>query len=274
MTDYFVRAIVTAALIGATTGLIGVPIVLRRRVFFAQALTHGTFPGAVVAAALGVSVPLGAAATALLLLAALLALGRTRGTTPSATTGILLAAGFASGVVLQALFPGSTGNVVSYLIGSILTVTPNDTALAGTVLVVSILGLALAAPRLWFATADPAGYRAAGRSLWPLDTLVLVLTTAAVVVGLPAGGAILTIALLAAPAATARTLRFGWLGMFLCAPLIGAGCGVLGVFTSRWTNLSAGPATVLLATLVLLMALGLARVKRLPWERPRTETTS
>ena len=59
---YFERALLASIVIGAGAGFVGALVVLRRRTFFAQALTHGTYPGAVAAAALGVSVPLGAAA--------------------------------------------------------------------------------------------------------------------------------------------------------------------------------------------------------------------
>ena len=50
---YFEKALVAAVLIGTLSGLVGSLVVLRRRTFFAQALTHATFPGAVGAAILG-----------------------------------------------------------------------------------------------------------------------------------------------------------------------------------------------------------------------------
>ncbi|MEG1392565.1 MAG: metal ABC transporter permease, partial [Aurantimicrobium sp.] len=45
--SYFERALIVIMLVGALAGLAGVLVVLRKRVLFAQALTHATFPGAV-----------------------------------------------------------------------------------------------------------------------------------------------------------------------------------------------------------------------------------
>ncbi|TFD47801.1 hypothetical protein E3T55_14705 [Cryobacterium frigoriphilum] len=42
---YFAQALLAAVTIGALSGLVGTLVVLRRRTFFAQALTHATFPG-------------------------------------------------------------------------------------------------------------------------------------------------------------------------------------------------------------------------------------
>ena len=44
---YFERALVAAVVIGAGAGFVGSLVVLRRRTFFAQALTHGTYPAGV-----------------------------------------------------------------------------------------------------------------------------------------------------------------------------------------------------------------------------------
>ena len=43
---YFERALLASIVIGAGAGFVGALVVLRRRTFFAQALTHGTYPGA------------------------------------------------------------------------------------------------------------------------------------------------------------------------------------------------------------------------------------
>ncbi|MEG2778589.1 MAG: metal ABC transporter permease, partial [Aurantimicrobium sp.] len=58
--SYFERALIVIMLVGALAGLAGVLVVLRKRVLFAQALTHATFPGAVIATILGASLQIGA----------------------------------------------------------------------------------------------------------------------------------------------------------------------------------------------------------------------
>jgi len=58
---FFERALIEAVLAGALAGLVGTLVVLRKRAFFTTALTHATFPGAMVAAVMGFSVVVGSA---------------------------------------------------------------------------------------------------------------------------------------------------------------------------------------------------------------------
>jgi manganese/iron transport system permease protein len=118
-----------------------------------------------------------------------------------------------------------------------------------------------------FSTFDPAGFRAAGYREWPVELLVLALTAASVVSSLPAVGAILAIALIAAPAAAARLVVVSFRGVLLAAPMIGAASGVIGVLASRALAVAAGPAIALAATAFFLLALGISKLRGLPWKR-------
>ena len=253
---YFEKALLAAVLIGALSGLVGTLVVLRRRTFFAQALTHATFPGAVAAALLGISIPLGAALASVLIVGIMTALGRVRRQGSQVASGIMLTAGFALGVLLQALNPSLPVHVESYLVGSILTVTDGDVILAGAVLAVAVLAAVFLGKEILFSTFDRTGYRAAGYREWAIEALTLLLIAATVVSVMPAVGAILAIALIAAPAAAARLLVQSAAHIALLAPVIGAGSGVAGVLLSRALDVAAGPAIALTAAACFLLALG------------------
>ena len=253
---YFEKALLAAVLIGALSGLVGTLVVLRRRTFFAQALTHATFPGAVAAAMLGISIPLGAAVASALIVGIMTALGRVRRQGSQVASGIMLTAGFALGVLLQALNPSLPVHVESYLVGSILTVTDGDVILAGAVLAAAVLAAVFLGKEILFSTFDRTGYRAAGYREWAIEALTLVLIAATVVSVMPAVGAILAIALIAAPAAAARLLVHSAAQIALLAPVIGAAAGVVGVLLSRALDVAAGPAIALTAAACFLLALG------------------
>jgi zinc/manganese transport system permease protein len=253
---YFEKALLAAVLIGALSGLVGSLVVLRRRTFFAQALTHATFPGAVGAALLGISIPLGAAVASVGIVGLMTALGRVKRQGSQVASGIVLTAGFALGVLLQSLNPSLPVHVESFLVGSILTVGTSDIVVAAVVLVVATLVLVLFGKEIMFSTFDGNGYRAAGYKEWPVELLSLALIAATVVTALPAAGAILAIALIAAPAAAARLLARTTTQIFVVAPLIGAASGVVGVLLSRALDVAAGPAISLVAAAVFLIALG------------------
>lgn len=264
---YFERAMVAAILIGAGTGFVGALVVLRRRTFFAQALTHGTYPGAVAAAALGVSVPIGAAVASVVLVGMMAGIARLRHQGAQVAAGIVLTGGFAAGAILQALLPGLPVRAESLLVGSILTVTDGDIVLAASVAVVAVLVVVAFGRQIIFSTFDTAGFRAAGHREWPVELLVLGLTAATVVSALPAVGAILAIALVAAPAAAARLVVPTYRGILLAAPVIGAASGVIGLLASRGLAVAAGPSIALAATGFFVVALGISKLRGLPWNR-------
>jgi len=254
--SYFERALVVVILIGALSGLVGVLVVLRRRVLFTQALTHATFPGAVVATVLGASLQLGAVIACLILVAALAALGRLKGQGSHAASGVLLTAGFAAGVVLQALNPSIPVQIDSFLFGSILGSTWMDAGIAAAGLALALLALVVWGKQVLFFLFDHDGAKAAGFSAFWIDALLLILATIAVVASIPAAGAILAISLIAAPAAAARYLTDQFFVLMWLAPVLGATAGIIGLLCSRTFGVSAGASIALTAALFFVMAWG------------------
>ncbi|TFC41811.1 metal ABC transporter permease [Cryobacterium sp. TMT1-21] len=261
---YFEKALLAAAGIGALSGLVGALVVLRRRTFFAQALTHATFPGAVAATILGISIPLGAALASILIVGIMTLIGRVKRQGSQVASGILLTAGFALGVLLQALNPSLPVQVDSYLVGSILTVTTGDLILAFSVLVAAVAVMLFLGKEILFSTFDSNGFRAAGYREWPIELLTLALITATVVTAMPAVGAILAIALIAAPAAAARLVVRTTTQILVVAPVLGAVAGLVGVLLSRAIDVAAGPAIALTAAAFFVLALGGRRLVRAP----------
>ena len=255
-------------MIGAGAGFVGALVVLRRRTFFAQALTHGTYPGAVAAAALGVSVPLGAAAASVVLVAVMSAIARVRRQGAQVAAGIVLTGGFAAGALLQAVIPGLPVRAESLLVGSILTVTDADILLAASVAVIAVAAVARLRQGdrvLDLRSRRASAPRATASGRWNCSSSAL--TAAMVVSALPAVGAILAIALIAAPAAAARLVVPTYRGILLAAPVIGAASGIIGVIASRALAVAAGPSIALAATAFFVLALGISKLRGLPLNR-------
>ena len=253
--SYFDRALLVVILVGAMSGLVGTFIVLRRRVLFAQALTHATFPGAVVAALVGINIQVGAIAACAAIIVLLTLIGRMPRRGVQAATGVVLAGGFAAGVLLQALNPTVPIQVDAYLFGSVLASTTTDALVVAGALAVTVVFLLAAGKQLLFSIFDPAGYRGAGYDPSVMDALLLVLTTLTVVTAMPAVGAILAIALIAGPAAAARLVTTSVTGMVIVAPIFGVTAGVVGLFVSRWFSVSAGASVALTAALIFAICL-------------------
>jgi len=203
-------------LIGALGGLVGAFAYLDKRIFFAESVTHGTFPGAVlgvvIASALGLghsgmsaALYVGAFLGTIPLVALMRSLASIPGISSQGAAGIVLTAGFAAGYFLATWFKPLPLAVSSFLTGSVMTVSPADVAWAGAVLTVALAVVAAGHRQLLAHCFDPAEPGAA-RGASCNERIILGLILAAVTVAIPAVGTILSIALIAAPAAAGEAL--------------------------------------------------------------------
>ncbi|MHA3685134.1 metal ABC transporter permease [Leucobacter sp. HY1908] len=253
--SYFALAALELTLLGLLSGIAGTLIVLRRRSFFAVALSHATFPGGVVFAIAGYNLLIGQALFAVVLVLLMTALARVPGQGRQVASGIVLAFGFALGTLLASLNPGLGVPVEALLVGSPLAVTVTDLLVTAAVLLATLAVAAVFRRRILFHTFDPAGFAATGFRAWPVELAVTAIITAAVVVAMPAVGAILGVAVLIGPAAAARVLapRTTWIPPL--AAVFGVTGGLLGLWLSREFAVAAGGAIGLTMAGLFLLAL-------------------
>jgi manganese/iron transport system permease protein len=264
------RALAEALLMGVVCGLLGSLVVLRGLTYTGESLSHTLLPGAAVAIAIGVSA-VGGALVGGVLAALLLALLVTRATIGEDTAvSVVFTGTFAAGVILLST-RGSGTELDSLLFGSILGVSPGDVRLGlATGLAVAVVCLALA--RGLVATAfDRAFAAATGLRPQLLDAVLLVTLAGALTVALRGVGTLLVLALLVAPAATARVLAHRVWTMLWLAPLLAAVAGVVGLELSYHVGAAAGPAIALTAlgefVLALVLVLLTGRTSSRGWRR-------
>lgn len=271
-------------LIGALSGLVGAFAYLDRRIFFAESVTHGTFPGAVlgvvVAASLGLghsgmsaALYVGAFLGTIPLVALMRYLASIPGISSQGAAGIVLTAGFAAGYFLATWFKPLPLAVSSFLTGSVMTVSPADVWWAGAVLLLAAVLVAVGHRQLLahcFDPVEPGAARGAARN----ERIILGLILAAVTVAIPAVGTILSIALIAAPAAalapSARSARSFLIG----CPLLGAALGLAGLGIAVPARLSAGGTIALLCAACVLASRVPAWMRARGTARPRAAVAS
>ena len=271
-------------LIGALGGLVGAFAYLDRRIFFAESVTHGTFPGAVlgvvVAASLGLghsgmsaALYVGAFLGTIPLVALMRYLASIPGISSQGAAGIVLTAGFAAGYFLATWFKPLPLAVSSFLTGSVMTVSPADVAWAGAVLTVALAVVAAGHRQLLahcFDPADPGAARGASRN----ERIILGLILAAVTVAIPAVGTILSIALIAAPAAAIAPHARSSRAFLIACPLLGALVGLAGLAIAVPARLSAGGTIALLCAVCVLASRVPAWMRARGTARPRAAVAS
>src|SRR5919206_1844312 len=128
------RALLASVLVGALTALVGAYVVLKGLAFIGDAVSHAAFPGVVVAFVLKLPIYPGAVLAALLTAIGIGWVSRRAALRLDTAIGVLFAGAFAAGVLLMSTIKGYVGDLMSFLFGNVLAVTPSD------LVIVSVLG--------------------------------------------------------------------------------------------------------------------------------------
>src|SRR4030095_16421217 len=192
------RALAASVLVGALTALVGVYVVLKGLAFIGDAISHAAFPGVVIAFVLKLPIYPGAVIAALLTALGVGWVSRRAALRLDTAIGVIFAGTFAAGVLIMSTIKGYVGDLMSFLFGNVLAVTPSD-LLVVALLTLLVLGAILATYKeLLFATFDPLGAQAAGYPVGLFEYGLLVLVALAIAVSIQGVGVILVGAMLVA----------------------------------------------------------------------------
>ena len=270
------HALLELVFVGASCGALGVWVVLYGLSYGAESLAHAMFPGLTVAALIGLPLALGGAGGLAVAGVAIALAGRVRGVGADNAVAVVVTSLFGLGALL-ALSPASPPGLQSLLFGDVLGASDADLVLAGVLAAVVLGGMWLAHWRFLAAGFDRAGARAVGVSALGAEVLLMILLAIAVLVGVQGLGNLLVVAVLVAPAATARTLTRRLGPMIALAATIGVAGGVAGLYLSYYVNVATGAAiagilvaTYLTARLRPSRAPRAGRSRAAPPARPRT----
>jgi zinc transport system permease protein len=250
------RALLAGILVGLVTSLLGVFVILRRSAFFGDAVAHASLAGIAVGVVGGMPPLLPAAAVAVGIGLTLHRLERVGRLSLDTILGFILPFFMAIGVVVLSLSPGFQPELLSYLFGSILTVSWQGLGVTALVALAVVALLARLGRRLVFAAFDPDGAHAAGVDVSRLLMLHHALLALTIIASISVVGIVLVNALLVIPAATAKLLARSLGQMFVLAPLLGIASVLGGLVASSWIDAPSGPAIVLFAGLLFMAAWG------------------
>jgi len=136
---FIIKGLLGAIFASITAGLAGTYVVSKRMVFLSGGITHASFGGIGIGYFLGINPVIGAAVFGILSALGVEYLSVKQRIREDSAIGILWAFGMAIGIIFIYLTPGYTPNLMSYLFGSILTVSNADIIALGTMSVILIL---------------------------------------------------------------------------------------------------------------------------------------
>jgi zinc transport system permease protein len=249
------RALIAGVAVAITTSVIGLFLVLRRNSLFGDALSHVAFGGIAVGLIAGVY-PLWTGLA--LSIAGALGITKLRESTKipaDATVAILLSSGLALGILLVSATGGFTLDLFSFLFGSILLVSVNDTlailALAGVVLATVILLY----KRLMYITFDEEQAKVSGLDITRINYLFVVLASVTAVVSMRLVGILLVSALIVIPNITALLFGRGFKKTAIISVSVSVFSVLAGIAISYAFNLAPAGTIVLVSAATFVAAL-------------------
>ena len=255
--DFMRRALLAALLVGLTAPSVGTFLVARRQALMGDGVGHVALTGVALGFLLGtapfVTAVLTAAAGALII-EWVRARGRASG---DVALALLFYGGIAGGVLLIGLSSGgSNATLLSYLFGSLTSVSSGDLVAMG-VLTAVVLVLVIALSRLLFAVSYDEEFAAVrGVPVRLYGSLIAVMAAVTITVAMRVVGLLLVSALMVVPVATVQLATRGFRQTLVAAAVVGAVTSVAGVVLAFYADVAPGACIVLVTIgLYALMSL-------------------
>ncbi|MBP8645418.1 MAG: metal ABC transporter permease [Syntrophobacteraceae bacterium] len=253
--EFMRNALLAGLLASIACGMIGTLVVVNRIVFISGGIAHAAYGGVGLAVFFNFSPLVGAGGFSLiisLLMAAVTIRNKQRADT---IIGVLWAVGMALGIILIDLTSGYKVDLMSYLFGSILTVSTFDVLLTVAVDIAVIGVISFFYNDFLALSFDEEFALAVGVPIRLLYFLLLAMIAVSVVMVIRVVGLILVIALLTIPPYIAELYCGSLRSMMVFSILLSCLFTLMGLWISYTYNLTSGATIIMVAAVCFFLAL-------------------
>lgn len=250
---FMLKAIWVSSIVGAACAFLSAFLMLKGWSLMGDALSHSVVPGVAGAYAIGYPYSVGAFFTGLLAALSIIIVRAFTRLKEDAIIGFIFSTFFAIGLLIISLNPTSI-NAQTIIFGNILGIDDSDMIQVQIIILVSFILLLLFWKDLLVVFFDETHARSIGLKPLPLKILFFTILSACTVAALQTVGAILVIAMVVTPGATAYLLTDRFSRLLIISVVIGASTSAIGAWISYFLNGETGGVIVTLQTLIFLAA--------------------
>ena len=245
--DFMKNALLALLLMAPLFGLMSTMIVTGRMSFFSDALGHSAFTGIAIGAICGLAAPIWAAVLFSVAFALLFSYVRSKSNQAADTLiGVFSSSAVALGIFVATLGGGSFTKYNKYLIGDILSVTPEEIGLLSLTLIGVVIFWLLFSNRLSLTAIHPQLASSRGIPVALSQTLFTAAIAVVVTLSISSVGLLILNSLLVLPAAAARNIARNLKQYHGCSVLFALIAGIGGLTVSYYLGSSAGAAISLI----------------------------
>lgn len=251
--QYLANALLAAIFAGITCGIVGTYIVARRMVFLCGGITHASFGGLGIALYAGMN-PIGGAMIFAILSAMGIEWASDKGKIrEDSAIGIIWSIGMAIGALFMSLTPGYTsGDLASYMFGSIITVTSQDITTLGIFTLFCVVGTILWWRPVMYLAFDRDFSTSQGIASHIASYLLTIIVAITIVLAIRIMGIVLLLSLFTIPAVTANTITKSYAKITLLAAIIAVVGSVGGLIVSYNWEIPPGTCIIFILTIALI----------------------
>jgi zinc transport system permease protein len=265
--SFMQRALTAGVAVAVICSIIGLFLVLRRHSLFGDALSHMAFGGIAIGMYTNIYPMWTAFIVSILAALGITKLRQSTNIPPDSAVAVLLSSGLALGVVLVSLSNGFSIDLFSFLFGSILLVSVEDTLMILAIAVTVLSIMLILYRKLMYITFDEEQAKVSGLQVTKLNYLFVVLAGVTVIASMRLVGILLISSLIVIPTITAMMFGKGFRKTTLISVSLSVFSVVTGILISYILNLAPGGTIVLVSIGIFIATLAtkysIKKVRRL-----------
>ena len=259
---FILNSLLAGIFASISCGIIGTYIVTRRMVFLSGGITHSSFGGIGIGYYFGFNPIISAAIFGVLSALGVEYISKRSDIREDSVIGILWSFGMAVGIMFVFLTPGYVPNLMSYLFGSILTVSTLDIMLMLGLSIILILVFTLFYRIILFISYDQEFAKTHNIAVSFINYVLIGLVALTIVLNIKVVGIILVISLLTIPQSTANLFTENFKNIIVVSIIIGLIGAFLGLVITFKINIPSGAAIIFSLVVIFLLAKSFQIFKR------------
>jgi zinc transport system permease protein len=260
--DFIIKGLLGALFASITAGLAGTYIVSRKMVFLSGGITHASFGGIGIGYFAGFNPVIGAAAFGIISALGVEYLSVRHKIREDSAIGILWAFGMAIGIIFIYLTPGYSPNLMSYLFGSILTVSNADIIALGIMSLILILYFSIFYRTILYISYDEAFARTYSPYVNVFKYVTTALIALTIVLNIRMAGVILVLSLLTIPPNIAMIFTRVYSRIIVWSVIAGFLGTAAGYTISYFAGIPAGATIIFTLVIIWLIVKGVYQLLR------------
>ena len=254
------RALIVGILISVCSALLGVSLVLKRYSMIGDGLSHVGFGALALAATLNLAPLIVAIPVVIVAAILLLRLAGNSKMKGDSAIAVISTSALALGVIIVSV-NGTNTDLSNYMFGSILSLDTQDTVTSIIVTILVSFLFIFFYHRIFAITFDEEFSKATGTKVTLFNTILAVLTSVTVVIGMRMMGTLLVSSLIIFPALSSIRVCKTFKGVTVTAAVISVLSFLVGLFLSYKLSFPTGATIVITNLLILLVSYIYKKIK-------------